>query len=46
MGNLYESKFMKALQKFGEKAAANKTFSAISAGMMVSMGAILVGALF
>lgn len=46
MGNLYESKFMKKLQKMGEKVAGNKVFSSISAGMMLCMGIILAGAVF
>ncbi len=46
MGNLYESKFMKTLQRFGEKIAGNKTFSAITSGMMLSLGVILASAIF
>lgn len=46
MGNLYESKFMKSLQKFGENIAGNKTFSAITSGMMLSLGVILASAIF
>ena len=43
---LFESKFMKQLQKFSEKLGNNKAFSAISKSMMGTMAIILVGALF
>ncbi len=46
MDNLYESKFMKSLQRFGERLSSNKVFSAISNGMMITMGLMLVGAVF
>ena len=46
MNKLFESKFMKGLQKFGEKLGNNKAFSAISKSMMGTMAVILVGALF
>lgn len=46
MEKLYESQFMKNLQRFGEKLGSNKILSAISGGMMASMGVILVGAFF
>ena len=46
MDKLYESKFMKSLQHFGELLAANKVFSAISNGMMACMGVILGGSFF
>ncbi len=46
MDKLFESKFMKWLQKFGEKLGSNKVFSAISKSMMGTMAIILVGAIF
>jgi PTS system cellobiose-specific IIC component len=46
MNKLFESKFMKWLQKFGEKLGNNKAFSAISKSMMGTMAIILVGAFF
>lgn len=46
MGNLYESKFMKKLQNFGQKTASNKGLSSISGGMMICLGVILAGAVF
>ncbi len=46
MNKFFESKFMKSLQKFGEKLGNNKAFSAISKSMMGTMAVILVGALF
>ncbi len=46
MNKIYESKFMKGLQKFGEKLGSNKAFSAISKSMMGTMAIILVGAIF
>jgi len=46
MNKIYESKFMKGLQKFGEKLGNNKAFSAISKSMMGTMAIILVGAIF
>ncbi len=46
MDKLFESKFMKGLQKFGEKLGSNKVFSAISKSMMGTMAIILVGAIF
>lgn len=44
MNKLFESKFMKWLQSFGEKIATNKGFAAISKAMMGTMAIILVGA--
>jgi PTS system cellobiose-specific IIC component len=46
MDKLFESKFMKGLQKFGEKLGSSKVFSAISKSMMGTMAIILVGAVF
>ena len=46
MNKLFESKFMKGLQKFGEKLGSSKVFSAISKSMMGTMAIILVGAVF
>lgn len=46
MDKLFESKFMKWLQKFGEKLGSSKVFSAISKSMMGTMAIILVGAIF
>lgn len=46
MDKLYESKFMKTLQRFGEALAGNKVFSAISSGIMAAMGLILAGSFF
>ncbi len=43
---IFESKFMKGLQLFGEKLATNKGFSAISKSLMATMALILVGAFF
>lgn len=46
MGKLYDSKFMKSLQRFGEKLASIKGFSALQAAFMGTMSIILVGAIF
>lgn len=46
MSNLYESKIMQGVKKVGEKVVANKGIQAISAGMMMTMGVILLGAVF
>ncbi len=46
MNKIYENKFMKGLQKFGEKLGSNKALSAISKSMMGTMAIILVGAIF
>lgn len=46
MSNLYESKFMQQLKKIGEKCAGNKAIASVSAGMMMAMGIILIGAVF
>jgi len=46
MDKIFQSKFMKGLQKFGEKLATNKGFSAISKSLMATMALILVGAVF
>ena len=44
--NFLDSKFMKGLQRYGEKIGTNKGFSAISKSMMGLMAIILVGAVF
>jgi PTS system cellobiose-specific IIC component len=46
MDKLYDSKFMKGLQRFGEKVASIKGFSALQAAFMGTMSIILVGAIF
>ena len=46
MSKFFESKFAKALQKFGEKLGSNKALTAISGGLMETMGLMLVGAIF
>lgn len=46
MSNLYESKFMQKAKSIGEKCAGNKAIAAVSAGMMMAMGIILIGAIF
>ncbi|MBQ9122308.1 MAG: PTS sugar transporter subunit IIC [Lachnospiraceae bacterium] len=46
MTKIYESKPMQLIKKFGEKVVANKGIQAISAGMMMTMGVILLGAVF
>lgn len=46
MEKVFESKAVKALQRFGEKIANSKFFMAISGGLMGSMGLILLGAIF
>jgi PTS system cellobiose-specific IIC component len=46
MDKLFESKFMKGLQRFGEKLGNNKGFSAISKSLMATMALILAGAIF
>ena len=46
MSNLYESKFMQKVKTIGEKCAGNKAIAAVSAGMMMAMGIILIGAIF
>ena len=46
MGNLYESKAMQQVKKVGEKFAGNKAIASVSAGMMMAMGIILIGAVF
>ena len=43
---IFENKAIQWLQRFGEKMASSKLFSAISGGLMCSMGLILVGAVF
>ena len=45
MSNLYESKFMQKVKSIGEKCAGNKAIAAVSAGMMMAMGIILIGAI-
>ena len=37
MDKVFESKFMKGLQRFGEKLATNKGFSAISKSLMATI---------
>lgn len=44
MGNLYESKAMQRVKAIGEKFAGNKAIASVSAGMMMAMGIILIGA--
>lgn len=44
--NIFDSKFMKGLQRFGEKLGNSKVFSAISAGMMGMIAIVLVGSIF
>ncbi|MBQ7360684.1 MAG: PTS sugar transporter subunit IIC [Lachnospiraceae bacterium] len=46
MTKIYESKPMQLIKRFGEKVVANKGIQAISAGMMMTMGVILLGAVF
>lgn len=46
MTKIYESKPMQLIKKWGEKVVANKGIQAISAGMMMTMGVILLGAVF
>ncbi len=46
MGNIFESKFMQALQSGGQKVAGNKAISALTGGMMGMMGVTMVGAIF
>ena len=46
MENIFENKFMKGLQKFGQNLGNNKIFSAISKSMMATMGIILGGSFF
>ena len=46
MANVYESKPMKWVKKVGEKVVSNKGIQAISSGMMMVMGVILLGAVF
>lgn len=46
MEKIYNSKFMKGLQRFGENLASIKGFSAITKAFMGSVGIILVGAIF
>ncbi len=46
MANLYESKPMQIVKRMGEKVVANKAIQAISSGMMMVMGVILLGAVF
>jgi PTS system cellobiose-specific IIC component len=46
MEKIFESKFMKNLQKWGEKIASNKGFAAITKSIMGTMALILVGAIF
>lgn len=46
MSKFYDSNFAKGLQRFGEKFSSNKYLTAISGGLMGTMGLMLVGALF
>lgn len=46
MGNFFDSKFMQALQRGGQKVAGNKAISALTGGMMGMMGVTMVGAVF
>ena len=46
MTKIYESKPMQLIKRMGEKVVANKGIQAISAGMMMTMGVILLGAVF
>ena len=46
MANVYESKPMQWVKKVGEKVVSNKGIQAISSGMMMVMGVILLGAVF
>ena len=46
MSKVYESKPMQVVKKIGEKIVANKGIQAISAGMMMTMGVLLLGAVF
>ena len=46
MSKFYESKPMQVVKRMGEKVVANKGIQAISAGMMMTMGVILLGAVF
>ena len=46
MANFYESKPMQWVKKAGEKVVGNKGIQAISSGMMMVMGVILLGAVF
>lgn len=43
MANFYESKPMQWVKKAGEKVVGNKGIQAISSGMMMVMGVILIG---
>ncbi len=46
MANFYESKPMQFVKRMGEKVVGNKGIQAISSGMMMVMGIILLGAVF
>lgn len=46
MDKFFESKFAKGLQKVGEKLGSNRYLTAISGGLMGTMGLMLVGAIF
>lgn len=46
MENLFNSKFMINLQKFGQKLGQNKFLSSLQATMMSLMGVLMVGAIF
>jgi PTS system cellobiose-specific IIC component len=46
MNRIFDSGFMKGLQKFGEKLATNRYVSAISGGIMSTLALTMVGAIF
>lgn len=46
MSKVYDSKPMQLVKKIGEKIVANKGIQAISSGMMMTMGVLLLGAVF
>ncbi|MFV0555971.1 MAG: PTS transporter subunit EIIC, partial [Lactovum sp.] len=46
MDKIFESKFMKSLQNFGDKIGSNKAINSIQGALMGSMGIIMVGAIF
>lgn len=46
MDSLFNSKFMQAINKAGQKLGSNKFVNALQSGMMSSMAVIMVGAIF
>ncbi|MEB3363352.1 PTS transporter subunit EIIC [Lactobacillus sp. R2/2] len=46
MDSLFNSKFMQAINKAGQKLGSNKFVSALQSGMMSSLAVIMVGAIF